>query len=160
MATGISNQLGQTMTIEDFLSPDDVLVDVRVADKTALLTDLAKRASAAVGVDHALICGELLKREDLGSTGVGAGLAIPHARVAGIARPFGVMARLAKAIDFAAIDGKPVDIVFLLLLPAAPAGAQLNALASVTRKLRDPERLAAVRRASDKIDVLRLMTTA
>jgi nitrogen PTS system EIIA component len=147
------------MKIEDLLSPEDVLIEVPAADKTALLTDLASRGAAALGVDHRLIRDELIKREALGSTGVGGGLAIPHARVAGVARPFGILARLAKAIDFSAIDGKPVDIVFLLLLPAAAAGAQLNALAGVTRTLRDPDRMAAIRRAADKGAIYHLMTT-
>jgi PTS system nitrogen regulatory IIA component len=90
-----------------------------------------------------------LKREALGSTGTGAGIAIPHARLEGIARPFGILVRLAKPIDFEAIDGQPVDLVFLLLLPAEPQGDQLNALACAARMLRDAQILRDLRRAAD-----------
>jgi PTS system nitrogen regulatory IIA component len=126
---------------------DDALVGVRAPDKSALISDLSERAAAALALDAALIRRELLKREELGSTGVGAGIAIPHARIIGLPRPFGIVSRLDKSIDFAAIDGAPVDVVFLLLLSTAPSGDQLNALASVTRKLRDPVRATAIRRA-------------
>lgn len=136
------------MNIGDLLSIDDALIGMRAPDKSALLSDLAERVAAALALDAALIRRELLKREELGSTGVGAGIAIPHARIVGLSRPFGLVSRLDKGIDFAAIDGAPVDVVFLLLLPTAPSGDQLNALASVTRKLRDPVRAAAIRRAS------------
>ena len=70
---------------------------------------------------------------------MGDGVAIPHARIAGMKRPFGLLARLKSSIDFEAIDRVPVDIVFLLLLPVAPAGEQLNSLALVARKLRDAD---------------------
>jgi PTS system nitrogen regulatory IIA component len=90
----------------------------------------------------------LVKREALGSTGMGGGMAIPHARLAGLSKPFGLLARLDQGIDFDAVDGEPVDIVFLLLLPEA-SDADINALACVARKLRDTQVLAAVRRAKD-----------
>ena len=95
------------------------------------------------------ISAALLKREALGSTGTGGGVAIPHARVPGIGKPFGMLVRLDKAIDFDSIDGRKVDVVFLLLLPANVQGEQLNALAAVARTLRDPEMVQNVRRAAD-----------
>lgn len=137
------------MDIGDFLSANDAISDIRARDKTLLLKELCARAAAALKLDAEGISGEIFKREELGSTGVGGGVAIPHARVQGLKAPFGVLARLQKPIDFNAIDGKPVDIVFLLLLPAAPAGEQLNALASVARRLRDPDAVRALRGASD-----------
>jgi nitrogen PTS system EIIA component len=141
------------MNVENFLSVDDVLLDVRASDNTDVLAKLSKRAAAALGLDAAVVYSELIKRENLGSTGVGAGIAIPHARIAGVARPFGALLRLSKGIDFAAIDGAPVDIVFLLLLPAAPSGDHLNALASAARRLRDPARATKIRRASSSVEI-------
>jgi PTS system nitrogen regulatory IIA component len=91
------------------------------------------------------ISAEILKREELGSTGTGGGVAIPHARIQGLTRSFGILARLSKPIGFEAIDGRPVDLVFLLLLPANPPDEQLKALASVARKLRDPLCLRSLR---------------
>ena len=137
------------MDIKDFLSPDDAMVDVRAADKTALLQELADRAAVELNIAANRISAELLKREKLGSTGTGGGVAIPHARMSELKKPLGMLVRLRQAIEFDAIDGQPVDIVFLLLLPATSAGGQLNALASVARKLRDPVALLGLRNAAD-----------
>ncbi len=105
------------MEIKDFLSPVDAMIKVRAPDKTRLLQELAARAAATLNLDANLISIELLKREGLGSTGTGDGVAIPHARIPDLKKPFGTLVRLKHAIDFDSIDGKPVDIVFLLLLP-------------------------------------------
>ena len=137
------------MQIADFLSPDDTLSEVRAADKDRLLRTLAGRAANALRLDAASLADAVAQRERLGSTGMGDGIAIPHARIAALSKPFGVLARLRRPIDFAAIDGKPVDIVFLLLLPAAPHGEQLTALASVARRLRDAHVTADLRDAAD-----------
>ena len=137
------------MQIADFLSPDDTLCDVRAADKDRLLRELTGRAANALRLDAAVLADAIAQRERLGSTGMGDGIAIPHARIAGLSKPFGLLARLRRAIDFAAIDGKPVDIVFLLLLPSAARGEQLTALASVARRLRDAQVTADLRDATD-----------
>ena len=137
------------MQIADFLSPDDTLCDVRAADKDRLLRELTGRAANALRLDAAALADAIAQRERLGSTGMGDGIAIPHARIAGLSKPFGLLARLRRAIDFAAIDGKPVDIVFLLLLPSAAHGEQLTALASVARRLRDAQVTADLRDAAD-----------
>jgi PTS system nitrogen regulatory IIA component len=147
------------MEIRAFLSPDDVLIKVRAPDKSRLLQDLAVRASSALNLDADLVAIELLKRETLGSTGTGEGVAIPHARIPGLMRPFGTLVRLKHAIDFDAIDGKPVDIVFLLLLPQSQ-GDPLNALASVARKLRDPEALRRLRKAADDAELYQAIESA
>jgi len=136
------------MEIKDFLLPADALINVRVSDKTRLLQELAARAASALNLDVNRISVELLKREHLGSTGTGSGVAIPHARIPDLKEPFGTLVRLKHAIDFDAIDGKPVDIVFMLLLPAQ-SGDPLNALATVARKLRDSELVKRLRSAAD-----------
>lgn len=140
------------MEIKDFLSPDDALIKIRAPDKTRLLQDLASRAASALNLDANLVSIEILKREALGSTGTGDGVAIPHARIPELKKPFGTLVRLRHAIDFDAIDGKPVDIIFLLLLPQAQ-GDPLNALASVARKLRDPESVRRLRNAADDTEL-------
>jgi PTS system nitrogen regulatory IIA component len=136
------------MKIEDLLSPEDAVVDLRAPDKAGLIQDLAARAALSLGLDKGMIAQELTKRESLGSTGVGAGIAMPHARLQAVQKPFGLLARLKKPIDFDAIDGRPVDLIVLLLMPAV-ASEHLNALASVARKLREPDRLDRMRRAPD-----------
>lgn len=137
------------MKISDFLSPTEVLINIRAADKQQLLQELARRAAAVVNVPADRIASELLKREELGSTGMGDGVAIPHARFQELKIPFGLLAELKPPIKFDAIDGQPVDLVFILLLPAAAEGEQLGALAGVARKLRSGDDLTKIRRAKN-----------
>jgi PTS system nitrogen regulatory IIA component len=139
--------------------PSDTLIDVRASDKTRLLQALAGRAAATLDLAPERISAEILKREGLGSTGTGGGVAIPHARIQGLNKSFGLFARLNKPIDFEAIDGRPVDLVFLLLLPANPVGEQLKALASVARKLRDSGSLCNLRSASSGAELYDAMIT-
>nr|WP_046866891.1 PTS sugar transporter subunit IIA [Microvirga massiliensis] len=137
------------MDIRDFLDPGDVAVGLRLPDKRRVLEEIARRAAAVLGLDQASILETLLAREALGSTGIGEGTAIPHARLAGIGKPFGLLVRLKQPVGFDAIDAQPVDLVFLLLLPAAAHGEQLTALARVARRFRDPGVLNRLRRARD-----------
>jgi len=141
------------MDIKDFLSPSDVAINVAAHDKEGLLRDLAARAAPALDLPAERLAHELAKRDDLGSTGIGNGVAVPHARFREVARSFGLLARLAKPIPFDAIDGRPVDLAFLLVLPAASQLEQLNALASVARKLRDPAVLRRLRSATTETDL-------
>lgn len=146
------------MKISNFLSAADVTTDVTFANKQKLLEELARRAGAAVDVQPELILSELVKREQLGSTGMGGGVAIPHARFHQVGKPLGMLLRLKKSIDFDAVDGGPVDTVVLLLLPDTPGGERLSALACMARKLRDPTVMAALRRARDGADIYRTLT--
>ena len=146
------------MNIKEFLQPNDVLADFAVSSKGGLLKGLAQRASECFKLPAESILSALLKREELGSTGTGGGIAIPHARIPGLGKPFGILLRLKQPIDFGAIDDKPVDLVFLLLLPAEPNKEQLNALASVVRILRSPDSVRNLRHARDRSDLFRVMT--
>jgi PTS system nitrogen regulatory IIA component len=147
------------MKVADILTPDGVIVDLKASDKRAVLGDLARRAASALGLDRAGTLTVLMAREDLGSTGMGDGLAIPHARLDDVRTPFGLFARLHKAVEFDAVDGRPVDLVFLLLLPTSGQGAQLNALACVARRLRDPETARALRRAGSAQELFHVLTS-
>lgn len=137
------------MNIGEFLTPDRVIIDLRAADKRRLIDDVARRAAASAGVEPAAIAEALTQRERLGSTGMGAGIAIPHARLAALARPVGFFARLRPPVAFDAIDGERVDLAFFLLLPAQAEGDHLNALACVARRLRAEPVTAALRKAHD-----------
>src|SRR3954463_7158660 len=101
----------------------------------------------------------VLRREELGSTGLGNGVAVSHARLDAVTRPAGVLARLKHPIAFEAIDGHPVDLVCLLLLPASPQVVQLQALAYVARTLRDADVLVRTRRAGDSDAVFAALTS-
>jgi PTS system nitrogen regulatory IIA component len=153
----ISDDGAPKMVIRDFLSPADAPIEVRAPDKRRLLQDVASRAAAALDLPADRICNELLKREELGSTGTGGGIAIPHARMPEIKKPFGILVRLKQPIEFDAIDDQPVEIVFLLLLPAASAGEHLAALAVVARKLRDAATVRRLHQAGDAAELYRAM---
>ena len=137
------------MKISDLLSPTDVLIDVRASQKGLLLQELAAKAAANLGLPADQVTSHLLKREDLGSTGTGNGIAIPHARLPDLKRPYGLLAKLKQGIEFDAIDGQAVDVLFVLLLPAAAESEALAALALVARTLRSPETRARLRAAKN-----------
>jgi len=144
------------MRIEDFLAAENVLVGVNASDKKRLLADLSVRAAERLGREASEIASEVQRREELGSTGVGGGIAIPHARIGQLDKPFGLLARLKRPLDFDAVDGRAVDLVFLLLQPAA-AQSDLNALAAVARALRDAERLETMRAAGTSAELYRAL---
>ena len=125
------------------------MIDVRARNKRLLLQELAAKAAISLGLRVDQVAPYLLKREELGSTGIGDGVAIPHARLPDLQRPFGLMAKLKVPIEFDAIDGQAVDIVFVLLLPANAENGQLGALALVARTLRSSELRDRLRRAKD-----------
>ncbi len=136
------------MDIADFLTQDHVVLDIRPRDKTLLLAEAARLLErAAPALQRSAIEQALMSREQLGSTGLGAGFALPHARVEGLWDYLGLCLRLARPIEFDAIDGKPVDLVFVLLIPIAPAMPHVTALAAVSRKFRDATVLAKLRKA-------------
>ena len=141
------------MKISDLLSPMDVMIDVRTSDKRLLLQELAAKAAASLGLPVDQVASCLLKREELGSTGIGKGVAIPHARLPTLQRPYGLVAKLKQPIEFDAIDGQGVDILFVLLLPAAAESEALAALALVARTLRSPETLARLRAAKSSSEL-------
>ena len=143
----------------DLLRPDGVQRDVAAANKKALFQHLAAQAGELLGVDPRLVVERLTAREKLGSTGFGGGVAIPHAKIAGLDAVAGMVVRLAQPIDFAAVDDLPVDIVFLLLSPTDAGADHLKALARVSRRLRDRGFLAKLRGAASP-DALYALFTA
>ena len=136
------------MDMTELIGPEQV-VSLRARSKTQLLQELARRASKSLGIEVKTILDALTTREELGSTGVGHGIALPHARITGLGRLFSLFARLEKPIDFDAVDSRPVDLVFLLLVPANADKEHLAALASVSRRLRDPEIAHRLRATSE-----------
>jgi nitrogen PTS system EIIA component len=137
------------MNPTDLLERDGIVLRLRAGDKGELIKALAKRAAARLKLPAEAVTVPLLAREALGSTGIGRGIALPHARIANLPRPFGLLARLQKPIDFAAIDDQPVDLVFLLLTPEDAGREHLAALAAISRVLRDDTVARALRTAPD-----------
>lgn len=135
------------MGLEDLLSAEGVLPNLKARCKREVISTLAEHAARLTGASAERIRETLMQREQLGSTGVGKGVAIPHGKIEGIGSVVGVLARLESPVDFDALDDQPVDLVFLLLAPASATAAHLKALAKVSRLLRDDEAREALRGA-------------
>lgn len=135
------------MSISNILSLEHIQLDVRARCKREVLQVLAEQVAEIADQDKQTIFDMLLDREKLGSTGVGDGVAIPHAKIDGLAKVTGALIRLEKPVDFDALDSNPVDLCFLLLAPSNATAAHLKALAKVARLLRDDETRDALRTA-------------
>lgn len=131
---------------------------MKASGKKALLAELASRGASLVGIDERRLFDRLLERERLGSTGIGGGIAIPHARLSSVAQPRGLFARLGHPVDFDAIDDRPVDLVFLLVAPEGAGADHLKALARVSRLLRD-RGLVEKLRATESAEALYALLT-
>jgi len=136
--------------LSDILSIQAIDADLVVANKKGLLQQLASAASKQLGLPAKEIVAALNAREKVGSTGFGAGTAIPHGKIDGLTKVFGYFARLTPPIDFQAVDGLPVDLVFLLLSPTDAGADHLKALASVSRVFRDRQVVAKLRGARSR----------
>jgi PTS system nitrogen regulatory IIA component len=150
-------EIDRAMEVADFIAPAGVIVGLHARDKRQVLEEVAQRAAIDLGLETGAILGPLLAREELGSTGVGRGIAVPHARIAGLSRLYGLIARLERAVDFAAIDDQPVDLACLLLTPGGVPAEHLPALAAVSRRLGDKsvaDRMRAARTGEDLYAVL------
>jgi PTS system nitrogen regulatory IIA component len=137
------------MALLEFLSPEAVAPALRVNGKKQALLELSAQAARLTGLDERTIFEALLQRERLGSTGIGDGIAIPHGKLPRLDRLFGFVARLERPIDFEALDGQPVDLLFLLLAPEGAGADHLKALARIARVLRSPGVVERVRMTRD-----------
>ncbi len=124
------------MHLNDFLDFDTIRIDLATSTKRQLLGQLAQMAAARLGLDAAEVADAVGERERLGSTGFGGGVAIPHGKIEGLERVYALVVRLAQPLDYKAIDGAPVDLVFLLLSPPNAGAEHLKALAAVSRLVR------------------------
>src|SRR5438477_2924664 len=146
------------MEIANLITPRSVLAQLRVSTKKQALQELAKRAAAMIGIHERTIYDVLIERERLGTTGIGMGIGIPHAKLPGLTRLHGVFARLERPIPFEAIDDQPVDLIFLLLAPETAGADHLKALALVSRLLRD-RTICEKLRGTDNADALFALLT-
>ena len=146
-----------TIDLPSLLSDDHIDLRLRAQSKVGLLGELARRAAGLVHQPEVGLAQALAAREALGSTGFGAGVALPHARVDGLSGVFGFFARLERPVAFEAIDGRPVDLVFLLLSPVSANSEHLAMLAAVSRRLRDRAVADALRGAASVADVRGLL---
>jgi len=138
------------MQLADFLDFDAIKTALPGGSKRALLQQLSNLAAQRLGQDSATILASLNEREQLGSTGFGQGVSIPHGKVEGSGRIYGLFARLAEPVDYKAIDGRSVDLVFLLLSPPDAGAEHLKALAAISRVTRHAATLEKMRGARSR----------
>jgi PTS system nitrogen regulatory IIA component len=141
------------MALADILQPEGIIPALRVQTKKQLLVELAYTAFKITGIPEREIFDVVLQRERLGSTGVGAGIAIPHGKLKALTKITGVFARLETPVDFEALDDQPVDLVFMLLAPEGAGADHLKALSRIARALRDQDLVARLR-SSDTIPAI------
>ncbi|GGE04020.1 PTS lactose transporter subunit IIC [Tsuneonella deserti] len=130
------------------------------ADKAAVLEQLAARFAQVYQLDQSVVLEGMQEREALGSTGFGRSVALPHARIDGLARPVAAVMKLTSPVDFAAADGLPVDMVIGLLSPVNAGATHLHALAALSRLVRDEDMHRAMSEAGDPEMLYALLTNA
>lgn len=146
------------MQVVDILKPEAVKVIASCTSKKRLFHDLGELAETCHGLSATDVIEALIEREGLGPTGVGQGIALPHARIAGLDHVIGIFLRLEKPLNFDAVDRQPVDLVFALLAPEDAGVDHLKALALVSRTLRDPSVCAKLRANNDAATLHAILT--
>jgi len=149
--------MSKPVAMREILGSDSVWNDLESSSKKQLLLDLSGRMAGVLGIESHEIFDVLWEREQLGTTGVGQGIAIPHGRVSGLKEVRGFFARLSSPLAFDADDQRPVDLVFLLLAPDTAGADHLHALATVSRIMRNPEFCEKIRRAPNADAIHKMM---
>ena len=147
MANNLSNLLMEGILLEPQASES----------RKQILCQIANELGDKLGLDGRDIFDAVIERENLGSTSVGEGVAIPHARVAKLKTPVGAFVKLDAGVDFDAIDGRPCDLIFMLLAPVSSGADHLRALAQVSRAFRNPDFRAALRAAGTREELRHLL---
>lgn len=144
------------MDIGDLLAPDGIVLRGGASSKRQALHVVAEAAAHALGLDEARVLEALLEREALGSTGLGSGVAVPHARIPGLTRVAAVFVRLDQPVAYGSVDDRPVDLMFALFAPPSDGAEHLRALAAVSRAMRSTELREQVRQART-VDAVRAL---
>lgn len=138
------------MHLTEFLDFDAIKPALSAGNKRSLLNQLANLAANRLGIGHESVLETLNEREKLGSTGFGEGVAIPHGKVEGLSQIYCLFVRLSEPVRYKAIDGEPVDLVFLLLSPPNAGAEHLKALAAISRVIRHAPTLEKMRGARSR----------
>ena len=148
--------IGQNYMANDLsslLKDGVILVSQSAESRKQILNTMANAVGDKLNIDGRDVLDAVIERENLGSTGVGEGVAIPHARIAGLSAPIGVFVRLHEGVDFDAIDGRDCDLIFMLLAPHSSGADHLRALAQVSRTFRNADLRKRLRSAASAGDV-------
>ena len=148
------------MNISNILTEKSILLNLKSNNKREFLQDLAQKASEIVGADTLSMFDSILERENLGSTGFGSGTALPHCRFSGVDKVYAFFAKPSYPLDFDAIDGKQVDLVFLLVSPENSGADHLTALALLSRILKDENTCSKLRQMNKTTEIYALLNEA
>lgn len=137
---------------------DGLILDIQSSDsRKRVLQTLSHALAEKIGVDTRDVLDAVLERENLGSTGVGDGVAIPHARMENLQKPIGAFVRLNEGVEFDAIDERPCDLIFMLLAPHNSGADHLRALAQVSRAFRNAELRTALRQTASHREIAEIL---
>lgn len=145
------------MKLSEIMSGNSVFVGLKANSKRQLLQELAGKAAEVTGISDRTVFDTVLERESLGTTGFGDGTALPHGRFAELDKIYGFFAKLASPVDYEAVDGKPVDLVFMLLSPESSGADHLTALAQASRILKDEATRSKIRQISSAQEIYALL---
>jgi len=145
------------MDISDFLSEAMIITDLDADNKRQVLEKIAEFAAHENSLDKNAVFEAILERENLGSTGYGNGVALPHARIAGLSGMFAVFARLHKTVEYDTLDNKPVDLVAMIISPENSGSDHLQALALFSRVLKNEDACQKIRQAKNAYEILQIL---
>lgn len=151
------------MKFADFVSRDAIRADLTADDKEGVIREMVQALQAASKIaegEYESIVKAIMKREELGSTGIGRGVAVPHTKHPSIDRLVGTVAVSAEGVDFDSLDGEKVHLFFLLISPPDRPGDHLRALENVSRQLRDETFCKFLKQAKNPEDILQLLDEA
>ena len=144
--------------LDSLLNPKRVMCQVEAASRKRIFELVAQQVAEDANLTEDLIYAQLFAREKLGSTALGAGVAVPHCRVAGCEQPLGCLVTLAHGVDFDAPDGREVDLLFVLLVPEEATQTHLDLLAEIARRFSNDQYCAQLRRAESTGQLLAAAT--
>lgn len=147
------------MIVSDILSPDAILTSIKASSKKRVLQEISIAVQNLYGLNQSEVFLALQKREDLGPTGMGHGVAIPHARISSLKSIKGLFAKLIKPLDFGSMDSQNVDLLFVLIAPHESGANHLKALAKISRILRNKSTCEKLRSTVDKSALYSILTT-
>ncbi len=151
------------MKLSDFVVRDAILVDLQATTKEPAIREIVQSLCGSgrlAEADADGVARAILNREELGSTGIGQGVAVPHTRHPKVDRLIGTVALSRKGVDFAALDGEPVDVLFLLVSPPNQPGDHLRALENISRHLKDERFVSFLRQAKTREQVIDVLDEA
>lgn len=148
------------MTITALLSPERIFINAKITSKKRLLEFIAEQISNQFEINQATLFSNLLDRERLGSTGLGKGFAVPHARLANLKEAVGLFIKLDHPVNFEALDKQPVDLVFAIIIPEEATDQHLQILSALARVFSQAEVCDAIRSANASEEVVKLIDSA